>query len=521
MAYVKMSPTHQTDEGMNEALRRLEDAELSPADHAVGMQHYKDSLLKDNETGNEYRLRDPIEKFGQHGVGLQLYFELLRALCITFFGIACVSILPIYDNYKGGWLWEGDIHYFFDLLTLANQDGPFGYVKDKNDDDSFWEYDDIASVEDTLDDTDQHKRRVVYADLAYTLIFFLGLAIYRFHSAKVIAINNEKNVTTADYAVEVHNLPEDVQETAVLEHFKQFGDVCEVFFSRKHMNILAFYRQRNELSRELRRLRFMEANGLRSETKQIAKAEKKLKECNDKIREKQTLNSKTFNELPVERGFVVFNTIQDRDDCIKAYRNDWWCFKSFNDMPANLKLEGTQPLRVKVAKEPLTVQWENLERGLWVKLGLRLVARVLTAVLLVVSIGFLISLRTTDDLPYSSDCERNKINTDWSLDVAKNECKDYYDDDDCILCWCKGQSFIDLTPDSKKVDYCSDFLQKTYTIRAMKIASSLVLLFINYMFKIVMTKLTKIERHSNLANEKVNILVKEITTSPSCSQPPL
>jgi hypothetical protein len=68
---------------MNEAQRRLEDDEFSPVNHAVGMQHYKDSLLRDPMTRIEHRLRDPLEKFGQHGVGLQLYFELLRALCIT------------------------------------------------------------------------------------------------------------------------------------------------------------------------------------------------------------------------------------------------------------------------------------------------------------------------------------------------------------------------------------------------------------------------------------------------------
>jgi RNA recognition motif-containing protein len=523
MAYVKMSPPHQTDEGLYEAQRSLEDAEFSPANYAVGEQHYKNSFLKDN--GNEYRLRDPIEKFGQHGVGLQLYFELLRALCITFFVIACVSILPVYDNYHGGWLWYGDIHYFFDLLTLANQDG-FSLIKDYLSPSDYWTP--LAVVEDTLDDTNQQRRRVVYADLAYTLIFFLGLAIYRFHSAKVIAINNEKYVTTADYAVEVHNHPEDVQETAVIEHFKQFGHVCEAFLSRKHMHILAFYRQRNELSRELRRLQFM-----KSDPKQIAKAEKKLKECEDKIREKQKHSKKTFNELPVERGFVVFNTIEDRDKCIQAYRNDWWCFKSFNDMPANLKLDGTQPLRVNVAKEPSTIQWENLDRSVWVKLGLRLIARVLTAALLVVSIIFLLQLQIEDNLPNSLECEENKIDPDWSLNEVNENCTEesyrfvfdednnlidqyygpYNEYDDCDLCWCKGQSFIELTTDSGKSDFCSDYLAKIESIRAMKIFASLVLLFINYMFKIVMTKLTKFERHSNLAMEKVNILIKLFVVS--------
>jgi RNA recognition motif-containing protein len=427
--------------------------------------------------------------------------------------IACVSILPLYDNYKGDWLWDGDVRYFFDRLTLANQDAPLGY------------FDSIEEIEGTLDDTDQQQRRVVYADLAYTLIFFLGLAIYRIRSAKVIAINNEENVTTADYAIEVHNLPEDVEEAAVRSHFEQFGDVREVFLSRKHMHILAFYRQRNELSRELRRLQFMKDNDLKSDPKQIAKAEKKLKDCNDKIREKQKFSSMTFNELPVERGFVVFNIRLQRDNCIEAYRKDKWR-RLFRGRSANLKLEGTQPLRVKVAKEPSTIQWENLNRGLWVKLGLRLVARVITAALLVVSIIFLYLLMTTEDgLPDSRDCKYYGIDTDWSLDKAKKMCKDgyYYSVngeiyqynyiDDCDLCWCKGQSFIELASNSDKQDYCSDYLQKTYTTNTMKVVTSLALLFINYMFKIVMTKLTKIERHSNLAMEKVNILVKVFVVS--------
>jgi hypothetical protein len=495
MVSKQLSPKHLTDEGRNEAQQQIEDHEFSPATHEEGMRHYWESLLKDPSTNIEYDLKTPIEKFGQHGVGLQLYFELLRALCITFFVIACGSILPIYDNYKGGWLLDGDVRYFFDGLTLANQDGPRPN-------------DSLEDAEDTQDDTDEQRKRVVYADLAYTIIFFLGLAVYRIRSAKVIARIKEVNVTTADYSLVVHNLPEDAQTKTVRRHFKQFGTVHEVFLSRKNMRILAFYRQRDELSRELRRLQFMETNSLKVEPKQIAKAEQKLKECNDNIIKKQTLSNRSFNELPVDRGFVVFNTKQERDDCIRTYKKDKRCCKSFNDMSANLKLEGKQPLEVSLGMEPSTIQWENLDRGICVKLGLRLVARVLTAVLLVVSIIILYLLKTTEnDLPNSKECEDDGIVSDISLDEAKNEPYNYHSQYE-TYCWCKGQSFTQITSDSDEFDYCFDYMQKTYTTRSLKVLTSLALLFINFMMNIIMTRLTKIERHSNLVMEKVNILVK-------------
>jgi RNA recognition motif-containing protein len=484
---------HPQHEGIPEAQTLIEDQEFSPAIHTEGIRHYYDSLLKDPSTRIDYNLKTPIDKFGQHGVGLQLYFELMRALCITFLVISICSILPIYDNFKGGYLLDGDLRYFFDELTLANQDGPRPN-------------DSLEDAEDTVDDTEVQRRRVVYPDIFYTIIFFVGLTVYRIHSAKVIARNKAKNVATANYAIEVHNLPEDVEESTVRRHFSQFGTVCEVFLSRKNMRILVLYRAREALSRELKRLQFMAANGEKIEPKKLAKAEQKLKECNDNIKAKQALSSKTFNELPVERGFVVFNIKQERDKCARAYKKER-CLRLFRGLPANLKLEG-KSLKVKSAKDPSTIQWENLDQRICMRLGLRLAASVLTVVLLVVSIIILYLLKTTeDDLPDSKECENDGIVSDISLDEAENEPYNYHSQYE-TYCWCKGQSFTQIASDSDKYDYCSDYMQKTYTTRSLKVLTSLALLFINFMFKILMTRLTKIERHSNLVMEKVSILSK-------------
>jgi hypothetical protein len=97
---------------MLEAQDLIEDQEFRIASHVEGMRFYIDSQLKDPRTRAEYKLLTPISKFAQHGVGLQLYFELMRAMAFTFLGICIYSIAPICINYKGDWLEHGDIRYF-------------------------------------------------------------------------------------------------------------------------------------------------------------------------------------------------------------------------------------------------------------------------------------------------------------------------------------------------------------------------------------------------------------------------
>jgi hypothetical protein len=108
-----------------------------------------------------------------------------------------MSLRPLILNYKGHWLLEGQIKTPFDVLTLANQDGPGLYEKD------------LTIAEEYLDKAKENQEEILSFDLVYCFAFLVFIRAFKKVSDSVIRKNQEAFERPSDYTVSVWGLPHD------------------------------------------------------------------------------------------------------------------------------------------------------------------------------------------------------------------------------------------------------------------------------------------------------------------------
>mmetsp|Transcript_7998 Transcript_7998/g.15744 ORF Transcript_7998/g.15744 Transcript_7998/m.15744 type:complete len:934 (-) Transcript_7998:3592-6393(-) len=475
----------------------IDDPMLEAADIGRSIAHVQETLLR-RDAATLYGILVPLEEFGKHGIGLQLYFEFLKEMTIAFMLIACISIIPFFKNWEGSWLKEGDTRIFFDKFTLANQEGPRAY-------------DCLKDVEDYEDDYEVQQVKVAYSDMAYTIIFLLSLAIFRVRSIQMIARYQEANVTAAHYSVVVKGLPPDTTEEEVREHFAtKYGEIVEVFLSRKDTHFLHLYKRYAKLQKEQKKLQALRNLGAEVSDKNILHVAEQIARMHEKLEAQVKLHKQTYEEQEVDRAFIIFNNKESRDRCLKDYhRYSRFCCRS-KHQPFSLRFRQQEHiLKVQEAFEPSTIRWQNLNRGMLFKKTSRIIIRMIVAGMLILSITFLFYLKSTDEkLPNSHECEKKDIDYDKSPGEIKEKYENDKDYEDKKDCWCYGQKFKDLVEDPDNNDFCEEYLEALGKSATNRVFTCIALLLINFGLEFFMTKLSKYERHSSMSAEKVDIMTK-------------
>ena len=291
--------------------------------------------FKDNKYSKLSVCGTSLRRLGEYGVGIELYFKLVKNIGILFFLIACVSIYPIYENSTGNGLTAGDIRQRWDIWHVSNNDE----VTTQND----------------LDNNKSEVIKLLVCDGIYTGLFIIFIVYFQIYSNKTVSRNFEKNVSLADYSIEVKGIPsEGISEQQVAEHFSQFGSVVEVYLARSYNGILTAYKERALISYDIAYLRLLEIKG-HNHSKEIEKLIKKMKKFDEKIEHNEVNSDKTNDELPVIRGFIVFESPAARTRCISAYLKDKGCCKRLKRQSPSLKLLETYPLRIRRAGAPSNI----------------------------------------------------------------------------------------------------------------------------------------------------------------------
>lgn len=63
------------------------------------------------------------QEFGKYGVGVYLFFDLLKGLTITFGWMSLIAIIPVIVNLRGGNIKAGEARFHLERSTLGNSDG--------------------------------------------------------------------------------------------------------------------------------------------------------------------------------------------------------------------------------------------------------------------------------------------------------------------------------------------------------------------------------------------------------------
>lgn len=203
-------------------------------------QFRDENSISSAATSALYCLNISSQQLGGYGVGVQLYFSFLKAATILFFVISLISLGPLYTNYKGHWLRDGQTKSPFDVLTLANQAGPDIYEKD------------LSIAEEYVDSTKENQLKILMFDLFYSFAFLVFLRAFMKVSGNVTLKNREAFEKPSDYTVSVWGLPHDTTEQEVSLHFSQlFGEVAEVSLARNYNGKLFLYKKRSKISIKL------------------------------------------------------------------------------------------------------------------------------------------------------------------------------------------------------------------------------------------------------------------------------
>ena len=426
-----------------------------------------------------------LEEIGQYGSGLELYLKLVKSLCFCFFIISGISIYPIYINSEGDGLSAGDIRQRWDAWAVSNTDKVYS-----NSD---------------QDDNETLLFRIFVADAIYTVLFILFIVFLQIKSNLTVHKSFQKNVTLADYSIEVKGLPEDGCDKETLkEHFMQFGPVHEVFLARKYDGLLKAYRERAIISNDLAYNNLQKQFGKKVDIT-ISNLKKKIDKFDIKINKSEASSNKLNDELKVVKAYVVFKDFNSRKSCFESYAKEKGCCKRLRSQKENLKYLKKFPLRVSRTDSPSNILYENLEVSKCSKFIRRVVSYSCVIIALIASIAMVYALKQyQDDLPSAGTCDAKNIDEDQGLDYAK----EYYTSDTMKYCYCKGQKIADIIDSSDMLDYCSYFIEKLSMNVFLRILVSFGVVFVNFAIKIIFRVLGKYERHPSKSEEQLRLMGK-------------
>ena len=136
------------------------------ADYEIGKEYVKVNNVSDVNDENYSICKDGINRMGNYGVGLYLYFLYLKFMGATFFIMSLIMIPAMYCNISGNF-YEGKNRSALDFTMLGNQKGFEDGTTQR------------GNVED-YEDTDSEKNLVIISDLVNTVFFFLILGCFKY-----------------------------------------------------------------------------------------------------------------------------------------------------------------------------------------------------------------------------------------------------------------------------------------------------------------------------------------------------
>lgn len=457
-------------------------------DRARALQYQNENSLRQSIDGEYHQfpyICTPISAFSSFGIGLQLYFHFVKCLAVLFFLISLVSVWPMVVHSQGEGIKEDlDREHAYGALSLANQNE--------------------ESVRD-------NKPQVVAADLTYTGLFILFLVFYRFSAGRIVRKNDLETHKVSSFAVTAKQLPATCTVEEVKVHFQQFGPVTQVHLARVYNDKLYDYHKRAQLSYSLGAA-FLKAKAKgKASSSTIKLLQMRIKQFDQRIKKKEQSDLRSYEHFPVNRAYIVFETIEDRNSCLKQYKKErkWW--RSERKQRVELQFQGKYPLHVKPAPEPSIILWENLELTLFKKFIRVVVIALVTLAILVGTIALLFWLKSRESsLPTALECKSDGFTSSTSF--SSNYTSEYE-----VNCYCLTRSLSSIVDGDRDCDlvkcvtlnhFCADFLDAWTVALYTKIITSVGIILINFFLLIVLKLLTAIERPPTLDKLKLSLLKK-------------
>ncbi|KAK1942698.1 hypothetical protein P3T76_006197 [Phytophthora citrophthora] len=203
-------------------------ASLSSKDYkAMAKRSAAAAKLDRLAAGNKSVFDANMNDIAELGIGMELYFLLIKYLSWTFFTMGIVSLPAIVVNYYG----DGVTPKMVDPLQLAYASlGNQGVNPDIASDPAQClprgDIDCTGVTVNTPFTTDPEKVAwiVTSSDAIYSFVFLVVYLLFRRHAKRAIDAHQNEHLTPAKYAIYVRGLPSDATFREVLDHFNSRYD---------------------------------------------------------------------------------------------------------------------------------------------------------------------------------------------------------------------------------------------------------------------------------------------------------
>ena len=397
------------------------------ADYEVAKKYGEESILRN--TKKEYLPvcdSEPAD-FGVSSIGLELYFRFLKEMIILFLCLTATAVPPLVFNYMGDQLTSTDQKTVFDASTIANQDGIKLNTTSKADADRY------------RDSQKKYEYLTVYFDVAMCAVFIVLVYAFRIYNWSSEKKSKQQNLSPANYAVQIFGLPNVMERDAekeLKEFFEtRFGKVKECALAREFNDSLALYRNMTELTKEIRKEELRCQIAGKPSSVELEELNGKKKEALEFL-SKALPNIDDLESLPINRAFVIFDSLEDKRKCMRAYAHCTClgCLGCGCLLDDNLRFnKGGVLHRLEVAKAqpPSDIQWENLETTLAGKLFRGLISLICVLLLLVASYAAIYSIQQAQDsLPTQEECLQFVTQTFEQIKLEKDKKK--------VNCFCSN-----------------------------------------------------------------------------------
>eukprot|EP01022_Parablepharisma_sp_SALTPOND_P033061 TRINITY_DN88121_c0_g1_i1.p1 TRINITY_DN88121_c0_g1~~TRINITY_DN88121_c0_g1_i1.p1 ORF type:complete len:422 (-),score=45.63 TRINITY_DN88121_c0_g1_i1:2121-3386(-) len=377
--------------------------ECRKADPELAQKHADESILRN--TKGEYMsiCQSSPADFGVCSIGLEMYFRFLKEMCLIFCCLTLIQLPSLIFNYSGDQLPSRYQLTVFDRSTIGNQDGIKLATTNE------------ADAKEAMDKQKVFEYTTVYLDVATCGLFFVLLCICRIYNWRCELRSKKQNLSPASYAVQVQGLPRHLGsegEKEVAAFFEErFGKVIECAFAREFNNSLELYKNMAAISKEINKEQIRCQISGKPTSAPLEKLIRRKEKA--KMHLKEALpNMEDYHSLPVNRAFIIFDSLDDKLRCLQAYSHcqccgclSCACLQS--DSLRFPKDDEMYQLEVSKVQAPSNIIWENLETSWCAKLFRGIIAFICVVILLAFSYASIYAIQQAqDDRPTEEICMR-------------------------------------------------------------------------------------------------------------------
>eukprot|EP00397_Hematodinium_sp_SG-2012_P004053 GEMP01004064.1.p1 GENE.GEMP01004064.1~~GEMP01004064.1.p1 ORF type:complete len:828 (+),score=75.16 GEMP01004064.1:383-2866(+) len=340
------------------------------------------------------------------GLGIQLYFNFVKYIGVSFFLMACFQLPMLVNNIRSSQESERSILSKI-TLNIYEKDG-----SSTNQGLGYFNIEQTVTLFGVLD---------ALGFFAFVLV--AGLFCYRVIPS-IVNKFDQNNITPADFSIEIIGLPERVpdHETYEAQLTQHIINICQI--ARKERGMKEdpdpeFIVVENCLVRDFegQLLRFNNLDKLQKRLSNAQdkpsspKTDREIKGIEGKmniIRMKCTLSISKEEERNVKkRAYVMINTTENKEVLLDYYRfANTSLFRCCQKQ--RLRFHGCA-LMVVEAPEPWTILWENQDRDDWTVAIRTCITILLSTILLCLSFGIIILTRYVRDIhtkSFQEQCEQ-------------------------------------------------------------------------------------------------------------------